>query len=305
MKTIQDHDSNSDWQFRNMSARVRDILERLEGDGSSGKLTSFFVRNDPVMMESDRSYLEVRRLQGYLQELQQTYEVHGALHTAASVLQFICMIIIFFSSVVYLGKYMHCDSMIYSGLNNSRILPPSSRLCNTTHNGKVMKKQALGVYLFFLLPSTFVGLLMAVACLAMIAVPRLLTKSTNLLYKMYKGVVFVNICLVAAYLIVGGCGIRLGMGYKFMMGYFNTPDVVKAATQMNMFCSFCFLVLFVLHTLLFFLLTKCSMHKYHLEWVFFDKLYAQAFSFCKTASQTHNLSETPVSEQQTDDDHAV
>ena len=61
-KELAKHPAGTDWRWKVSPSRVRNILKFVHGDGLRGLLTAYFIENEPVLMESDRGYLEVRRI---------------------------------------------------------------------------------------------------------------------------------------------------------------------------------------------------------------------------------------------------
>ena len=269
MKQTRKHEETKDWDFWHLSERALEILDTLETEGSSGTLTSYFIQNDPVLMESDRSYLESRRLKQYFRKLQQSYNLHGCFHTVSVFIQLFCFSMILGSSCVYLGEFYKFDIEL---LDDSACRLPSL----ITQD----EKQALSTYLFVMLPCCFVGLLMALMSILIVVVPLITFTTSNILYKMYRGIIAVQVTFAVVDVILGSFTIRLVVGYHHLYGCSNDAKLVKDLTIATIVFSATVLALLLSHSIIYLMLTRANLRKYRWEWVFADELYKDACTFC-------------------------
>ena len=61
-KELDQFPDDVQWAWEDSPSRVKNILNIVQKDGLAGSMTGYFIKDDPVLMESDRGYLEVRRM---------------------------------------------------------------------------------------------------------------------------------------------------------------------------------------------------------------------------------------------------
>ncbi|XP_064625109.1 uncharacterized protein LOC135486330 [Lineus longissimus] len=85
-------DEKDTWTRDNIGRNVVAIARAVDKDGERNKLSGLFLRNDNIISESDRSYLESRRILTELKNLATDYKVHGCLHTVSWLILLLCSI---------------------------------------------------------------------------------------------------------------------------------------------------------------------------------------------------------------------
>ena len=99
--TIPPVTTSQKWLQQSQFQHAASMLRRVDKLGSKGVLPSCFLSKDPILKESDRSYLEARRIAIHIRCLRTEYKYHGIFHTTAFLLLFV------FNSVCAIsGGYM-------------------------------------------------------------------------------------------------------------------------------------------------------------------------------------------------------
>ena len=250
--------TSEQFSFKHLPQRATNILTNLEEDGSKGKLTSFTVKDDPILMEADRQYLEARRLKQYMSALQNTYTLHGIIHSILMGCQIIGLLAILVISVTYLD--ISCASLA-----------------------------CFNVYLFIMFPCSVAGLILSSVGLFILFTsycPRCCGRqgcvdtSVLLLYNMYKGMLIMHLFFFLLYFGLTAVCAALSFHYFEL-----SDDLVELVDEKTL--NICSIILSstglsftFFHTLLFLISacvkSKCNARRYCLEWVFFDYLYCKS-----------------------------
>jgi hypothetical protein len=80
------------WTRENIGKNVVEIVRAVDKDGERNKLIGLFLRDDNIMAESDRSYLESRRILDELKNRTADYKIHGCLHLISWLIIVLCSI---------------------------------------------------------------------------------------------------------------------------------------------------------------------------------------------------------------------
>ena len=260
------------------------VLLSYENQESGGTLTSCFIKDDPVLLESDRSYLEGRRLRQYLLALQGIYNLNGCVHTAGLIIIFIFMLLTAISSGIYRMNYLDfpCNESI-------PLFPeyiwtaPGTIACDEDI-------PHMAIYLFIFFPLVIGSAIFSVLGILLWAMPRYCLGSpastTRILYQMYAGILVVHMCLLAVSLLLVGFGIRLVVGY---LNYFERKMKLR---EVQRFCLMSFVLSLAVSVLLFALLltaalTRWCCPKYMWQWIFFDSLCRRNSKKGSNATRTH------------------
>ena len=247
------------WQFWKMSSRALDILEKIEREGSNGSMSSFFIKNDSVLMESDRSYLESRRLRQYLINQETRYNLHGAFHSASVLISVICMMAILISSSMYMDKFRDFDI--------DRIEDDDCRRIDND------ERQYLGSYLFVLFPFVCCSFLSSLLGILWAIIPKHILPTHDVLYSMYKGIVVIHSAFLFASFLNLSFAIRLGVGYQNLFSCSSDPHIIEGLTFAIIALSALCITGLLIITVIVLILIRCHVRRYLWEWVFFDELY--------------------------------
>ena len=72
-KELHQQSNAKDWAWKAAPSRLANILNAVNTEGEDHSLTGYFIKDDPVLVEPDRSYLEIRRVKQACSQLNDYY----------------------------------------------------------------------------------------------------------------------------------------------------------------------------------------------------------------------------------------
>ena len=263
-----DAEDTKAWEFDNVGNQLVTILEDVETKGQDGTLTSFFFKKEPVLLESDKCYVECRRIKQHLVEMNETYIHHGCLHTVALTFYLLCCITLF----------IRCSL----ALVQLKVLQPLVRNASDVCNETVTKiGDNLGFYLYWQITLSVVMFLVTFCGIFGILLHRCCWYRHQPLYRMYISILFVYIAFCAISITSLGIGIEMVDRYLHIEGcHSNYPLVVSNLIIATIIASACPVGASLVFWLITLAMMKCRVRKHWFEWVFFDRLWCPCRSEC-------------------------
>ena len=256
-----DKDNTNEWAFKHLGKRLGEILEDVETKGQNGSLTGYFLKKEPVLMESDKCYVECRRIKQHLTDMNQTYLQHGLLHTIVLIFFLLCSVALTVRCAIAFVDIMELHPLVKHNIDDCEI--------TTERIGEM-----LSVYLFWHIPLSVLMLLLTVCCAVGIILHRCCWYSQQPLYRMYVGVLSVHVIL--AFLSLSSCGIGIGMTIMYRMSegcHPSFPSTLFYLLLTTIVIGGVPVLLFIMFITVTCVIMKCQCSKHRYEWVFFDRLW--------------------------------
>ena len=247
--------------FDDMSELLVDVLKDVEDKGQDQSLTSFFVKDEPILLESDKCYVESRRIMQYLMNLNDNYLYHGRIHTFVVLLFLACCAGLF-------GRCVY--GMLYFVPHPTKVEGSEEHCVNMT----IIVAYRLSFYLFWHLPASFLVFVEMTLCWIGVFMLRRLWHDKKPLYDLYKGILYVYIAFWIISIVLLGIGIALGVLYRYAEGcrpYF--PSFLHYLMVTTILVTLLPLLYTCLHLTITCYEMKFQYSKFEVEWIFFDRLW--------------------------------
>ena len=239
--------------FHDLGIRLVDVLKDVEDKGQDGSLTSYFVKNEPILRESDKCYVESRRIIQHLVGLNESYLYHGRVHT---------FLILFFLTC--------CGVLFGRCVYGIMVFTPSQRCVISS----TPVHPLLSFYMFWHLPLALLMFIEKTLCCIGVFMLRRLWHDKKPLYDMYKGIIYVYIAFWFISMVLLGIGIALAVLYR------RTDDCTSpfAFSLHSLMVSTAVITLLPLvytgvHLAVTCFEMRCQCSKFENEWIFFDRLW--------------------------------
>lgn len=272
LKELKNHVMKEDWEMEKLSHRALDILNTLETEGENGTLTSYYLKDDPVLLESDRSYLESRRLKQHFQMLQSSYNMKGLIHTVLFLGNWICMAEIFACSITYIMQIVQLGISFQGSY------------CREDNSGE---KPYLTAFLLQLIPAVIIALLISCMGVAVVHLPRKFLVTKDYTYRMFRLVGGVHTLLLLDELLILLLAVLLIFNFYDQFKCHNDIRRTLGCTALIACFSATICFAFSLYTIIFLVIVRCRPGYYMWEWVFCDELFRQTLRKCFTKGQRY------------------
>lgn len=233
-------------------------------------------------MESDRSYLETRRITQYIDKLQYMYNLNGGFHTVIFVFLFLLHIGLLICSAVYLAS-------LPPGMGNVNV----DQCLRPTQEVSEKRRMLLGNFLFGLIPLSFLTLGFSCLGFAWTFVQMFCMKSTNILYRIFRWtfIAYILSCIFAV--VQSILATVLVTSYHNVFEFCLEKEVLLLhLTRAELALSVIVLLLMLIHLIAVFSLMRFRCSQFMWEWVFCDLMYMEQCGCIKRHVQWNRASKT-------------
>lgn len=240
-----------DWREKDVGVKTVDILETIEEEGAEGTLTEYFIEDSALFMESDKSYLESRRLLRHLKKQDTTFKAQALIHIGLLLVFFICDIVVCgWSSVMH-------RFLVSSTVDES---DPSDLYIVTR-----------GRYIIGLLPPVILMDIISLSGLGYIGINYCSVKRMRKLYRVFTAITIIYLILFFVSVTFTGVIIKLVFAfYKLDQCACSVSTVTVMALYLSVMSSILFIGAFVYAVTITILLRKRKFEIYN--WIFWDDI---------------------------------
>ena len=225
------------------------------------KATSYIMNDEVAPKESEQLLADCRRIGQYLDKLDRVYAINGCVHFVFMLLLFVSHLLLFSLSAVYLSPIKHQRASCDDPATASRL--------------------HIGSYAHLHLPLSVAAVILSGIGALWITIQRTLVQSYNVLYDMYRGILYVYIIMAAldTLLVAFGVGLAVLIDDFFASGCSVwRADAVVGLT----WCTLCVAAVVVLamcsHLVFYVVSVRGKLIQYKWEIVLSDFIYKEAFS---------------------------